>query len=116
MPSEENPYYGGADDNNDDKDFRCGDLPCLDRPVNERGVDLRNSQKEGPNHLSRCRGTDRPRGKNPTLPVEAPGQILTVHDYVSAVHPWLLELRNGILQAVRGGMSLNRCLRIHNLQ
>ena len=34
-----------------------------------------------------------------SLLVEASRDFVTVHDYVSAVHPWLLSLRGDILQA-----------------
>ncbi|KAL2132771.1 hypothetical protein VTI74DRAFT_3395 [Chaetomium olivicolor] len=53
----------------------------------------------GREHLLRCCGIDRPLNKAATLVVEANGEFLTVHDFVSAVHPWLLGLREDILAA-----------------
>ena len=49
--------------------------------------------------LLRCCQVDRPRKKKASLLVKASGEFLTIHDYVSAVHPWLLGLRGKILQA-----------------
>ena len=46
-----------------------------------------------------CGGIDRPLNKVAKLRVEAKGEFLTVHDFVSAVHPWLLGLREDILAA-----------------
>jgi hypothetical protein len=57
------------------------------------------SDEEGPEHLLRCCGADRPRKQKASLTVNAPGSFLTVHDYVSAVHPWLMSLREKILRA-----------------
>jgi hypothetical protein len=57
------------------------------------------SDEEGPEHLLRCCGSDRPRKQKASLTVNATGDFLTVHDYVSAVHPWLMSLREKILQA-----------------
>ncbi|CAA9966662.1 hypothetical protein PTMSG1_10021 [Pyrenophora teres f. maculata] len=40
-----------------------------------------------------------PRDVKATLDVRATGNFITVHDYVSAVHPWLVGLREQILKA-----------------
>ncbi|KAL2123414.1 hypothetical protein VTJ04DRAFT_3869 [Mycothermus thermophilus] len=53
----------------------------------------------GKEHLLRCCGVDRPLNKDPKLVVEATGEFLTIHDFVSAVHPWLMGLRDDILKA-----------------
>ncbi|KAK4240085.1 hypothetical protein C8A03DRAFT_42371 [Achaetomium macrosporum] len=53
----------------------------------------------GREHLLRCCETDQPLNKNATLVVEAKGEFLTVHDFVPAVRPWLLALREDILAA-----------------
>lgn len=47
-----------------------------------------------------CCGMQRPRPQNLSLVVRATGDFLTVHDYVSAVHPWLLQKRDNILGAL----------------
>ncbi|KAK2012466.1 hypothetical protein LZ32DRAFT_305040 [Colletotrichum eremochloae] len=41
----------------------------------------------------------RPRAQDVQLEVKASGPFLTVHEYVSAVHPWLMGLRERILDA-----------------
>ncbi|KAK7990908.1 hypothetical protein PG990_015188 [Apiospora arundinis] len=51
--------------------------------------------------LLRCCGEDRPtrRPKLTVVPSDADAGFVTVHDYVSAVHPWLVGLRNTIARA-----------------
>ncbi|KAM6513792.1 hypothetical protein FALCPG4_015005 [Fusarium falciforme] len=50
--------------------------------------------------LLRCCGEDLP-PKAPSLVVEASDKpYVTVHDYLTAVHPWLLPLRQNILSAM----------------
>ncbi|KAH7371719.1 hypothetical protein BKA66DRAFT_514065 [Pyrenochaeta sp. MPI-SDFR-AT-0127] len=61
--------------------------------------DFDSDSEEGPEHLLRCCRGDRPRKTKVSLTVNATKGFLTVHDYVSAVHPWLLALREKILQA-----------------
>jgi hypothetical protein len=63
---------------------------CAERD-RERVISL----PDGTKQLDRCCGTDRP-GAGPSLTVTAgaggdssPG-FVTIHDYVTAVHPWLL--------------------------
>jgi hypothetical protein len=54
----------------------------------------------GPEHLLHCCGADRPpKHRNFSLTVSATAGFLTVHDYVSAVLPWLMGLREKILMA-----------------
>jgi hypothetical protein len=57
--------------------------------------------------LLRCCNQDRPRGKNAKLTIKPfkawdgrDGGFVTVHDYVSALHPWLVRLRGEILGAM----------------
>ncbi|ORY10360.1 hypothetical protein BCR34DRAFT_602198 [Clohesyomyces aquaticus] len=45
------------------------------------------SDEEGPDNLLRCCGIDRLRKKKQSLLVKATGEFLTIHDFVSAVHP-----------------------------
>src|SRR4051812_10569442 len=40
-----------------------------------------------------------PRDAKASLTVNATGEFITVHDYIFAVHPWLMGLREKILQA-----------------
>lgn len=62
---------------------------------------------DGEPDLLRCCGQDRPRHKNAKLTIKPSkawdgqdGGFVTVHDYVSAVHPWLVRLRGEILGAM----------------
>ncbi|KAJ0322264.1 hypothetical protein COL5a_008873 [Colletotrichum fioriniae] len=43
---------------------------------------------------------DRPRAKDVQLEVTTVGTFLTIHEYVSAVHPWLMGMRERILDAL----------------
>lgn len=50
--------------------------------------------------LLRCCGTDRPRGKAASLvvtPLEG-RDFVSVHDYLTTVHPWLMSFRGDILE------------------
>ncbi|KAG4416310.1 hypothetical protein IFR04_010529 [Cadophora malorum] len=55
---------------------------------------------EGP-HLLECCGTQRPLGKAVSVLVEASSEFgfVTVHDYFSTVHPWLMSLHDEIREA-----------------
>jgi hypothetical protein len=62
---------------------------------------------DGSEHLLRCCGEDCP--PQATLVVKATGTFLTINDYVTAVHPWLMGHRENILKAtgyLEGGDSL----------
>jgi hypothetical protein len=63
------------------------------------GEELEYEDSPGCEHLMRCCGMDRPRDKAARLEVQATGEFLTVHEFVSAVHPWLMGLREDILAA-----------------
>jgi hypothetical protein len=58
--------------------------------------------EEGPEHLLKCCRTKRPLGKANILvvkPTVSGNNFITIHDYLSAVHPWLMHLREDILWA-----------------
>ncbi|KFY31394.1 hypothetical protein V493_01145 [Pseudogymnoascus sp. VKM F-4281 (FW-2241)] len=86
-----------------------GDLSDDERPypteMKEDGGWESDSDTE---YLVRCCGEDRPLNSEnaATLVVEpsADNGFVTVHDYVSAVHPWLMSLREDILTAKRVGL------------
>ncbi|KAH8812143.1 hypothetical protein F5884DRAFT_784533 [Xylogone sp. PMI_703] len=81
----------GGDENGDGVEF--GELPDYNPDEDE----------EGPEHLLMCCGTKRPRGKAARLvvkPTASGNGFLTIHDYVSAVHPWLMSLREDLLAAM----------------
>ncbi|KAK1991997.1 hypothetical protein LX36DRAFT_662810 [Colletotrichum falcatum] len=74
-----------------DPNIQWGDLPDYD-PV---------SDELGPRHLLKCCGIQRPRGKAVSVAVRpAAGPFVTIHDYLSTVHPLLLSMRADILQAM----------------
>ena len=47
-----------------------------------------------------CCGQKRPWSHNTQLQVAAQGEFLTVHEYVSAVHPWLMAMRDTLLDVL----------------
>lgn len=61
------------------------------------------SDEEGPVHLLKCCTTVRPRGKKTSVVVE-PGtgvnECVTIRDYLSTVHPWLMSMHEDIRWAV----------------
>ncbi|KAK3934510.1 hypothetical protein QBC46DRAFT_368162 [Diplogelasinospora grovesii] len=81
-----------------------GDLSDEDRPYandpKEDGSWEEDSEKE---FLVKCCGEDRPLRKRGVKLVVTPSAgsnpFVTVQDYVSAVHPWLMSLRGDILEA-----------------
>lgn len=66
-----------------------GDPDCVFAP----------SDDEGPGELLRCCGEQRPEPPQP-LVITATKKYVTVHDYVSAVHAWLMEHFDDISSAV----------------
>lgn len=106
---EENWYetYRDSSDSLDDHDpskgVEWGILPDYDSEEDEEGYD------GGPQHLLMCCGVKRPRGKKASLAIKASVEsFVTVHDYVSVVHPWLMSLRDDILEVM--GMENGRSL------
>ncbi|OBT74626.1 hypothetical protein VF21_06411 [Pseudogymnoascus sp. 05NY08] len=84
--------HSDPDSYNESEDLQYGDLPNYDPEKDER-----------PPHLLVCCGSDRPRQKAGGVLVTAspsgPG-FVTVHDYVTTMHPWLMRNRNDILDAM----------------
>ncbi|KAI1452080.1 hypothetical protein F4805DRAFT_55120 [Annulohypoxylon moriforme] len=76
-------------DENGDLMVRWGELLDYDEEKDEEGK---------PEHLLMCCGTTRPRGKAGSMAVKpTTGDFITVHDYLSTLHPWLLGKRDDIL-------------------
>jgi hypothetical protein len=74
--------------------IRYGELPDYDPDEDE----------EGPPHLLRCCGEDRPRSKAVRLVVDASEKdFVTVHDFLSTVHPWLMSMLDDIRAAMETG-------------
>lgn len=80
-------------------DCLSGELPAVER-IDESEID---SDEEDHGDLLRCCDEDRPAKKwkltvTPSSNLDA-GGFVTVHDYLSAAHPWLKSLRSEIAQA-----------------
>ncbi len=90
--------HSEPDSYNESEDLQYGDLPDYDP-----------EKDEDPPHLLVCCGTDRPRNKSGGVLVTAsqsgPG-FVTVHDYITTVHPWLMRNRDDILDAIARGEDL----------
>lgn len=74
---------------NEGNDVRFGLLPDCNP----------NEGEEKPEYFLRCSAVDRPRKKAASLGIRASGEFVTIHDLVSTVHPWLMGLRDKMLQA-----------------
>ncbi|KAH0499711.1 hypothetical protein TgHK011_006886 [Trichoderma gracile] len=80
------------------RDLRDEDRPYADEPK-EDGSWEKDSDTE---FLIRCCGDDRPlrkRGLKIKVIPSAGNDFVTVRDYVSTVHPWLMSLRGDIIRA-----------------
>ncbi|KAK3325051.1 hypothetical protein B0H66DRAFT_615498 [Apodospora peruviana] len=77
-----------------------GDLDDEDRPyANEMKEDGSWEEDSETEFLTRCCGQDRPlrkRGQKLRVTPASGNNFVTVHDWVSAVHPWLMGLRSDI--------------------
>lgn len=81
----------------DDKDCVFGKLS--DKELYElRGSESSGDDEDGEMELLRCCDTHRPKKARP-LVVNASDTYVTVHDYLSALHPWLMGLREDIVRA-----------------
>jgi hypothetical protein len=72
-------------------------LGCTDPPEGDDNEEDGDDNYDVP---SRCCGEQRPNPQDMTLVVKALGEFVTVHDYVSAVHPWLIHRRDDLLGAL----------------
>lgn len=96
---EPGPHNEEEEDEEDDEEERnmvFGQLVDYDPDEDEE------PDEEYGTHLLRCCGGDRPRKKKVSLTVTGTGcegGFVTVHDFVTAVHPWLMRLRGEILVA-----------------
>ena len=59
--------------------------------------------ENGTRKLLRCCGEDRPQEHIPLVVTAATQPFVTIHDYITTIHPWIFSLREEILVA-----SLNR--------
>ncbi|CAG8953946.1 hypothetical protein HYFRA_00010907 [Hymenoscyphus fraxineus] len=76
-----------------------GDLSDEDRPYRDGAGDGKWEEDSDAEFLIKCCGEDRPMVKNTNL-VATPSagrHFVTIHDYISAVHPWLSSVRKYII-------------------
>ncbi|KAI0382817.1 hypothetical protein F5Y04DRAFT_252396 [Hypomontagnella monticulosa] len=92
LENREDNWFDVHDSHADPNDENCvfGELIDFDPDEDE----------DGPEHVLKCCGSERPRKKAAYLVVKATSECITIHDYVSAVHPWLMGLREDILGAL----------------
>ncbi|TQS32143.1 hypothetical protein Golomagni_07550 [Golovinomyces magnicellulatus] len=78
-----------------------GDLDDDTRPFGEQREDLTWEADSDTPYLARCCGEDRPIKKNGLSVRVTPtsGDFVTIRDYVAAVHPWMMSLREDIIGA-----------------
>ncbi|KAK0754378.1 hypothetical protein B0T18DRAFT_399044, partial [Schizothecium vesticola] len=55
---------------------------------------------DAPLYVAECCGEERPWSQDTRLKVVAGGAFITVHEYVSAVHPWLMGMRDNLLDVL----------------
>nr|XP_036574414.1 uncharacterized protein CTRU02_15636 [Colletotrichum truncatum]KAF6780842.1 hypothetical protein CTRU02_15636 [Colletotrichum truncatum] len=79
-----------------------GELPDNDIPTSESSSNEGKEKEDvhsDEGELLRCCGTDRPKRALPLVIEASNTEYITIDDYVSALHPWLMGLRKDIIQA-----------------
>lgn len=71
-------------------------LGCADPPDGEDGDD----EDDNYDFPSECCGEQRPHPEEMTLVVKASRKFVTVHDFVPAVHPWLMRKYDDLVAAL----------------
>lgn len=66
----------------------------------DEGCEFAPGDDDGPGELLKCCGEERPQAPAPLVVTANEKAYVTIHDYVSAVHPWLMEHINAISAAV----------------
>lgn len=86
----------------DDQHWRCGDLEANapDRNPGRLGPCPGDETLDPNLYVLECCGQKRPWSHDTQLQVAAQGEFLTVHEYVSAVHPWLMAMRDTLLDVL----------------
>ncbi|KAK0383790.1 hypothetical protein NLU13_9701 [Sarocladium strictum] len=83
--------------------YTYGELNDEDRPYREQGVEDGNWEEDSDaEFLVSCCGENRPlhkAGQRIEVTPSAGNRFVTVHDFISAVHPWLMELRDDLVLA-----------------
>lgn len=80
--------------------WRCQDAAANDLYPRRLGP-CPDDETYDPNiYVLECCGQKRPWAYDTYLQVAAQGEFLTVHEYVSAVHPWLMAMRDTLLDVL----------------
>lgn len=83
-----------------DQHWRCRDANPSDLYLRRLGPRPGDETLDPPIYLLECCGQKRPWARDTQLHVAARGEFLTVHEYVSAVHPWLMAMRDTLLDVL----------------
>jgi hypothetical protein len=78
----------------------CGEGPVNDEYPRRLGPRPDDKRPNPRMYVVECCGEKRPWFYDTCLQVAAQGEFLTVHEYISAVHPWLMGMRDTILDAL----------------
>ncbi|KAK4155422.1 hypothetical protein C8A00DRAFT_41972 [Chaetomidium leptoderma] len=78
----------------------CHDADAADLYPGRIGPRPGDETLDPPIYLLECCGQKRPWARDTHLQVAAQGEFLTVHEYVSAVHPWLMAMRDTLLDVL----------------
>ncbi|KAB5580277.1 hypothetical protein GE09DRAFT_1279224 [Coniochaeta sp. 2T2.1] len=70
-------------------------------PEDDSKTVVTTEEREDGRFREACCGTDRPVNKTADLVVKATGDFITIHDFLSAVHPYLMDRRADIVAAMR---------------
>ncbi|KAK4033098.1 hypothetical protein C8A01DRAFT_40457 [Parachaetomium inaequale] len=83
-----------------DRHWRCHDAPVNDLYPRRLGPRPDDETFDPNIYVLECCGQKRPWAYDTYLQVTAQGEFLTVHEYVSAVHPWLMAMRDTVLDVL----------------
>ncbi|KAL2194156.1 hypothetical protein P885DRAFT_11069, partial [Corynascus similis CBS 632.67] len=89
-----------------DMHWLCREAPVNDEYPRRLGPRPDDESFDPCMYLVESCGQKRPWAYDTYLQIAAQGEFLTVHEYVSAVHPWLMAMRDTILNAL-GKMAGN---------
>ncbi|OBT85704.1 hypothetical protein VE02_05944 [Pseudogymnoascus sp. 03VT05] len=100
---EEHEQHSSPSGGEGEPSARYGRLPDLGLEDEEREEEEEGDEDYDPNmQLLMCCGEIRPHGKDVKLvvkPATGGEGFVTVHDYVSALHPWLMNMKEDIVKA-----------------
>ncbi|KAK3986160.1 hypothetical protein QBC44DRAFT_373467 [Cladorrhinum sp. PSN332] len=83
-----------------DQHWGCHDADAANLYPGRLGPRPGDETLDRPICLLECCGQKRPWARDTQLQVAARGEFLTVHEYVSAVHPWLMAMRDTLLDVL----------------